>query len=450
MKTQKILTKSICICLGLAAFGMTMNNVSAKPLIEGVGDVIIGNVYYDCGTDASYCPSAWTTNEYAVAGEQYFKDVVGSKPIPTKPGAEFVDWEIVTLPTTKSPEVPEYNGNKLQVGDQMTDWDSYQLSNFFGENQGITQPNIYLKAVWKESSSKESSIPIKVTIPAATINVTIPTTIELVFDGSSVNAVVASNFSITNNSNIGNIKVTNVKGKMNDASWSFNSDSADSTYKNLPLNSKQLYLGFGKDASSVQAITEEGIDPQIKLGPSSTTTKSQSFIIQSKTGGSSQAIDSEIINLEFTLAFEREPVEISIDSASVQAMGVKSPWYSNEDNTTFGWEAPELGEMMPLKYVSSTKGFTSSIDITFTLPSPGTITYYINEPDLTYFHENNVYFEWITEGFDGFSAGYNEIKLDAGTYTIYGGVYSTTTQPTTFPESLVETIYIEDIKIVLD
>lgn len=96
-----------------------------------------------------------------------------------------------------------------------------------------------------------------------------------------------------------------------------NKNYSSSVFESLPLDSKKIYVGFGKDASSVQAITEEGIDPQIKLGPSSTTTKSQAFIIQSKTGGSSKAIDSEIINLEFTLAFERELVEISIDSIKI-------------------------------------------------------------------------------------------------------------------------------------
>lgn len=436
----------MCGLFAMSFFQLLSVSAAPAPSPEGnAGGVLLSGISYDCGSEATYCPPSFegSRSEY-ISGKLLFVDQVGEKPIPTRPGYRFVDWEIKSIGANIQP----YNGNALKAGDRLANWNSYLLENLFELEEPFGK-ELFLTAVWVPNTDSQT-IPINLSVAATPINVTLPSSIELVFNGTDVNALAPSNLSVINNGSVGNVKVSSVKGTLKDATWKLNKNSSSTVFEALPLDSKEIYVGFGKDASSVQTITEEGIDPQIKLGPSSTTTKSQSFIIQSKTGGSSKAIDSEIINIEFTLAFEREPVEISIDSASVQAMGVKSPWYSNKDNTTFGWEAPELGEIMPLKYVSSTKGFTSSIDITFTLPSPGTITYYINEPDLTYFHESNVYFEWITEGFDGFSAGYNEIKLDAGTYTIYGGVYSTTIQPTTFPESLVETIYIEDIKIVLD
>lgn len=154
-------------------------------------------------------------------------------------------------------------------------------------------------------NANEPMIPVKISIPANPINVSLPTNVDLVFDGKGVGAQVANNFTITNNSKIGNIQITDVKAKIKDNGWVMNPSNQDTTYDKLPLNAKQLYMGFSKDRVSYQALREEGIDPNILIGPLGTT-NSQAFYIEAKSGGTNEAINSNLVDLEFTIGYQKD------------------------------------------------------------------------------------------------------------------------------------------------
>lgn len=156
-------------------------------------------------------------------------------------------------------------------------------------------------------STGEPSIPVKLSIPANPINVSLPTNVDLIFDGKDINAQVANNYRIINNSKVGNIQVSKIKTKIKEDGWTMNTSNSDTTYDRLPLDSKQLYVGFSKDGSTFQPMSEDGIDPGIMIGPSGIV-NSQAFYLESKTGGVSTFVDSNLVDLEFTIGYQKEPI----------------------------------------------------------------------------------------------------------------------------------------------
>lgn len=308
----KTVSKSLTVLL--ASFCLPISTICAAgpPIVNG--DILIGDIYYDCGTGASNCPSTYTsTTVSGVNGEQLFSEYINTKekPIPVREGYEFVDWTITAIGSTVS-RLP-YNDKMLAVGDRMTDWESYKLNNIYGTKYNSPEDiDLRLKAIWKANTTNESSYPINLTIASTPINVTLPSSIELGFDGTDIEAVVPTNLTIQNNNSVGTVKVSEVKATLKDPTWTLNSDSSDEIYKNLPLDSKQLYLGFGKDASSMTPITAAGFDPGITVNPQSGGENTQAFSIQAKTGGSSTALNSNLINLELTLHYEKANEEVTI------------------------------------------------------------------------------------------------------------------------------------------
>ena len=150
-----------------------------------------------------------------------------------------------------------------------------------------------------------SSIPSNLTVPATPVNVTIPSALETKFEGTDVDAIVPTNLSIINNSNVGNLKLIMVAATLKDDSWTLNQDSDPDTYRSLPLDSKQIYLGISKNGGTMQAITKEGINPGIQIKPSSVSGNEEPFHIELRTGGTSKTIDTELVSLEFTFQYER-------------------------------------------------------------------------------------------------------------------------------------------------
>lgn len=149
-----------------------------------------------------------------------------------------------------------------------------------------------------------SSVPINLTVPATPVNVTIPSALETKFEGTDVDAIVPTNLSIINNSNVGNLKLIKVAATLKDDSWTLNQDSDPDTYRSLPLDSKQIYLGISKNGGTMQAITKEGINPGIQIKPSSVSGNEEPFHIELRTGGTSKTIDTELVSLEFTFQYE--------------------------------------------------------------------------------------------------------------------------------------------------
>lgn len=308
----KTVSKSLTVLLALFCLPVSTICAAGPPLAKD--EVLIGDIYYDCGTGASNCPSTYTsTTTWGVNGEQLFSEYINTKekPIPVREGYEFVDWSITAIGSTYG-RLP-YNDKMLAVGDRMTDWESYKLNNIYGTKyNGPEDIDLRLKAIWKANTTNESSYPINLTIASTPINVTLPSSIELGFDGTDIEAIVPTNLTIQNNSSVGTVNVSEVKATLKDPTWTLNSDSSDEIYKNLPLDSKQLYLGFGKDASSMTPITAAGFDPGIAVNPQSGGENTQAFSIQAKTGGSSTALNSNLIDLELTLHYEKANEEVTI------------------------------------------------------------------------------------------------------------------------------------------
>lgn len=171
-----------------------------------------------------------------------------------------------------------------------------------------------VKGIASERSG--STVPINLTVPVNPINVILPTSVDLVFSGDNVSAQAANNFSITNNSKIGNIQVNNVKAKVKETGWILSSESEDSYFEQLPLDSKEIYLGFSKDSSSYTTLDMAGFDPDITVGPYGTT-NIQNFQIKAKTGGTSAMIVAELIDLEMTIGYQKKDVQPNVLAAGL-------------------------------------------------------------------------------------------------------------------------------------
>lgn len=326
-------------------------------------------------------------------------------------------------------------------------------------------------------AAQENSIPLNLTIVSTPINVTLPSSIDLSFNGTNVNATVADNFRITNNGKMGNIKVTNVAAKIKDSTWSLNSDPSDKTYENLPLDSKQLYVEFSSGSTST-ALTPSGIDPNIKIGPDGSGTNVQAFSLTAKTGGSSATIDSTLIDLQMTLELEKAAVEIPIDYALDDSYGMyySHHYYSNEAKTTFAWEMSSLGPAISSqKQAKGNMGgnmgseyndimMRSTLTIQFTLPTDGVVSFtsqnYSDKLQQTFKvtfgpdAENNkwsLYNKTTGEYVDSkLTDGAHEFNLKAGTYEIKNHVESWINDSQYNPSSFEDTIYLKDLKITAD
>lgn len=321
-----------CGCIGLSMIAC-LGQMSYK--VRAVGDpgsdapsgyVTLGEIHFECGLDALTCPSNITKyNGLTGSTTDLFTSYAGDKPIPTKSGYSFVDWKIKSVSNNN-----DYAGIKMKSGDLMTDWNNIAIGSLFSISRWIdgssendnSGHSLELEAVWKKSVGNDQSIPVKVSIPANPINVTLPSSIELVFDGNNVASITANNFSITNNSKVGNIKISQITAIVNQSGWTLSSESADSYFQTQPLDSKELYLGFAKGENSYSALTPSGFDPSIIIGPVGIG-NTQNFKVEAKTGGTSTKVDSNLINLEFTFSHEKAYIPPLLTSEEATALGYK-------------------------------------------------------------------------------------------------------------------------------
>ena len=233
-------------------------------------------------------------------------------------------------------------------------------------------------------AAQENSIPLNLTIVSTPINVTLPSSIDLSFNGTNVNAIVADNFRITNNGKAGNIKVTNVAAKIKDSTWTLNSDPSDKTYENLPLDSKQLYVEFSSGSTST-ALTPSGIDPNIKIGPDGSGTNVQEFSLTANTGGSSSQISSTISDLVFTLEGDRaDSNTLSITATQTGDYGTAFKKYNDAYYYVVYPDHDALnGEAIP-----SSKGIATnrpprefSLNLRFEVSQPGIVSFDFGYPN---------------------------------------------------------------------
>lgn len=294
----------IASVLAVCAFTMTsMIPVSAAPPINpGFAVVYVGpGMNLDCGTGATYCPAVnlkWDS-EGGVKPERLLPEFAGEKPIPVRPGYTFVDWEITTI-ATDGYNIADY----LKVGDVLSNWNSYRAEQLFSYTDWKTPLN--LRAIWtSDSPEQDSKVPIKISIPSTPINVTLPATIDFTFLADSVDAVSASNIYLKNNSKVGNIKISNVK-TLPKTGWALKPKGAESYFKVLPLDSKEIYIGLSKDASISRTYTDissKTFTPaDWKAAPNGTLP----LYFEAKTGAVSSELPLEnAADIIFTLAYEK-------------------------------------------------------------------------------------------------------------------------------------------------
>lgn len=289
MTKNKFIHKFSLIALSLSTSFSLIPLQSIHAASDGPGSVI-----FDCGEGAATCPAQIDFESWGIRS---WKEIVGEKPIPTKENAEFVDWEFVS--GNPDSNIPPYY--EIKPGTLLTDWDKYSVANLLGLGGGTVR----LKAVWRTSSTG-SSIPISISVAATPINITLPSSIDLIFDGSSVEGQISDQLKITNNGKTGNVLVQNITAELKNANWSFSTQTDDSYYQRLPLDSNQIYLGFSLDQSTYTPLSSQTFDPGLKIAPAglSGAVNSESFYLKTKTGGSSTQISESILNLVMTVGFE--------------------------------------------------------------------------------------------------------------------------------------------------
>lgn len=302
-KTETIKRKLIKQSLSI---GTAMAIVLSMTGVQPVKAAGTQEVTYSCGEGAISCPDntsedlqlgIYTIEEY---GEMAMSQFVGAMPTATRPGYTFLGW--------KSDKI-----------DRILDWKTDKVKD--AGSLGLSV-RLNLEAVWEKSVGNDQSIPVKVSIPANPINVTLPSSIELVFDGNNVTGVTANNFSIINNSKLGNVKVSQLTAAVNQSGWILTSESADSYFQTKPLDSKELYLGFSKGENSYSALTPSGFDPSIVIGPVGVG-NTQNFKVVAKTGGTSSRIEADLVKLEFTFSYEKAYIPPILTSEEATALGYK-------------------------------------------------------------------------------------------------------------------------------
>lgn len=305
---------TLLICGTLIPIDIIHGAPPITPDINSEAWVWVGSgVGFDCGAGATSCPDnifiEWDVGEGSAVAANKFVDVVGSKPIPTRPGYSFVDWKISYIQALTA-----YNGSKLKVGDLMTDWESYELQHLFSDDWSSYQDSsaatsgehLILEAVWEPAfSEQQNSIPISVSVAATPINVTLPTRIDIAFNTTSVEGQIADSLLITNNGKTGNVIVQNVRAELTNPKWAFTTQTADSYFQLLPLDSNQIYLGFSKDNSTYTTLSEQSFDPGMMIPPVGLITPNFSpFYLKVKTGGRSSSIQESVMNLVLTIGFD--------------------------------------------------------------------------------------------------------------------------------------------------
>lgn len=262
------------------------------------------NVSYSCGDEATTCPESisGSVNSSSLGNlEGYYGSMTIASYV-----QEVTAWTgeaITEMPTATRPGYT-FKGWKSSLSDHIINWDTSLMRDHaaFGSNVDLD-----LIAVWGPANTgNTNTIPLTVTVSATPINVTLPTSIDVAFDGKSVEGLIADSLSITNNSKTGNLQVKEVSAECIDSAWSFTIESDSTYFQKLPLDSNQIYLGFSSDSSSFIPVSETGFDPGIKLSPVGISGSSNSvpFTLSVKSGGRSESIDKNILNLILTIGYE--------------------------------------------------------------------------------------------------------------------------------------------------
>lgn len=186
-------------------------------------------------------------------------------------------------------------------------------------------------------AADEETIPIRVSIPATPINVTLPSSMDFIFEEASVNAITPEYFIITNNSKARPLTIVKVDVEMKDPSWTYlpGELNPDSYFQALPFDSHEIQAKFRqyymkryyeseyreKTCGQNDAPDEDGLCWQLVSIAKQTESLTGNYQLSdtewnyilkpieelklkffASTGGSTKKFDSNLLNIVFTFA----------------------------------------------------------------------------------------------------------------------------------------------------
>lgn len=108
----------------------------------------------------------------------------------------------------------------------------------------------------KDTGGKNSTIPIKVTIPSTPINVTLPSSIEISFPGDDVNGIIASNLRVINNSKSRTVSLDSIEANVKATDWKLVSESSVNYFQVLSFDSNELYIAIEIEPELSTRVTD--------------------------------------------------------------------------------------------------------------------------------------------------------------------------------------------------
>lgn len=184
-------------------------------------------------------------------------------------------------------------------------------------------------------AANEETIPIRVSIPSTPINVTLPSSMDFIFEEASVKAITPEYFIITNNSKARPLTIVKVDVEMKDPSWTYlpGELNPDSYFQALPFDSHEIQAKFSRyqtqtrtDCTFRDGVCEKGeyldsegycckidkVEVEVLYGKYYLSDKEWNYNISrskelklkffASTGGSTTEIDSNLLNIVFTFA----------------------------------------------------------------------------------------------------------------------------------------------------
>lgn len=109
--------------------------------------------------------------------------------------------------------------------------------------------------VMAAENNYSSGTDVQIQAEATTMNVTVPTSVDIIFNADGTD-VVPDNFNITNNSAISGIHVKNIKFDGTTQKWNVAKD--DLNMKTLPVGEKTVKFTVGKAGSEKNVTPESG------------------------------------------------------------------------------------------------------------------------------------------------------------------------------------------------
>lgn len=212
--------------------------------------------------------------------------------------------------------------------------------------------------------AEEKDIPINITVEPTSINVAIPTSIELANAGDTVDVTVASTNKIINNANTGTVYIDSINLEILNG-WSLGDKTAK--YEEMAKDSKNLYLGMKfSDEADFTNLKESYIPANNKIKAKS----EKGLLFEGKTNIASSKLVSQVGNLVVTVS-ESDNV---VRNGNLKKDFMESPYMKgirelsfvttqDEINSDMSWDASVEGDSSVMAWVDkndNTKAFVGA------------------------------------------------------------------------------------------